>query len=182
MTKAAQGRKGLSSLHLHHCSSSQDRSLEVGTYTEAMKGCCLWLAQPTFVKNPGPPALPHQFPIKKMPHRLPYSPILWRHFLNWISLLSDDFRLRQVDIKLASAGAESQLAFYLLCFLLILGSHFSSCPCLRTSGLVEPSLICLAKGFWQTCLWSEQWEKALAVLMEEFASVSRKAYAVLGHS
>ena len=30
------------------------------------------------------------------------SPSLWRHFLNWSSLLSEDYSLCQVDIKLAS--------------------------------------------------------------------------------
>lgn len=32
----------------------------------------------------------HQSLIKKMSHRLAYSPILWRHFLSGGSLLSDD--------------------------------------------------------------------------------------------
>jgi hypothetical protein len=31
-----------------------------------------------------------------------YNPILWKHFLNWGSLLFDDYILDQVDIKLAS--------------------------------------------------------------------------------
>lgn len=35
--------------------------------------------------------LPPQSLIKKMPYRLAYNPILWRHFLNCGSLLSDDF-------------------------------------------------------------------------------------------
>jgi hypothetical protein len=41
---------------------------------------------------------PHQSLIKKTP----YSQILWRHFLNWGSLLSGDFGLCQVGIKPAS--------------------------------------------------------------------------------
>jgi hypothetical protein len=52
-------------------------------------------------------ALPHQALIK-MPYSLAYSPILWRHFLNFSSLLlSDDFSLHQVDIKLTSRTAFS---------------------------------------------------------------------------
>jgi hypothetical protein len=39
-----------------------------------------------------------------MPYGLSYSLILWRHFLTWGSLLSDDFSLCQADIKLSSTG------------------------------------------------------------------------------
>ena len=46
-------------------------------------------------------ALRHQSLIKKMPYSFGYSPTLWRHFLNWGSLLSDDSRLCQTGIKLA---------------------------------------------------------------------------------
>ena len=49
-------------------------------------------------------ALPHQSLIKEMPYRSAYSLILWRHFLNWDSLLSDDFSLCHIDIKLSSTG------------------------------------------------------------------------------
>ena len=45
---------------------------------------------------------PHQWLIKKRPYRLLYILILWRHFLSRGSLLSDDFSLCQVDIKLAT--------------------------------------------------------------------------------
>ena len=34
--------------------------------------------------------------------KLPYSWILWRHFLHWVSLLSDNFSLCQIDIRPAS--------------------------------------------------------------------------------
>jgi hypothetical protein len=47
-------------------------------------------------------ALPNQSLIKKMPYSLACSPILWRHVLNWSSLLSDDSSLCKVGIKLAS--------------------------------------------------------------------------------
>jgi hypothetical protein len=49
-------------------------------------------------------ALSHKSLIKKkkMPYRLAYSPVLWRHFLNQDPLLSDDCSLYQVDLKLSS--------------------------------------------------------------------------------
>lgn len=37
-----------------------------------------------------------------MPYRLAYNPILWRHFLSWRLLLSDDSNLCQVYLKLAN--------------------------------------------------------------------------------
>lgn len=37
-----------------------------------------------------------------MPYRFAYSLILWRHFLNRVFCLSDDYRLCQIDIKLTS--------------------------------------------------------------------------------
>jgi hypothetical protein len=40
--------------------------------------------------------------IKKVFYRPSYSMLLWRHFLNWGSFLSDDSSLGQVDIKLFS--------------------------------------------------------------------------------
>jgi hypothetical protein len=43
--------------------------------------------------------LPNGSLVKKMPYGLSYSLILWRHFLNWGSLLSDDFYLSHVDTK-----------------------------------------------------------------------------------
>jgi hypothetical protein len=46
--------------------------------------------------------LPHQSLIKKIPYRLAYSPILWRHFINSGHHLSQDFSLCQVAIKLSS--------------------------------------------------------------------------------
>jgi hypothetical protein len=48
--------------------------------------------------------LPHQSLNKKMPDRITYSWVLWRHFLSWGSLLSDDSSLCQGDINLASTG------------------------------------------------------------------------------
>ena len=77
-----------------------------------MEGCCLLACSACCVierrtTSPGmaPPtmgwALPYQSLIKEIPYRLAYSPILWRHFLNWGFLLSDDFSLCQLDIKMS---------------------------------------------------------------------------------
>lgn len=44
-------------------------------------------------------ALPHQPRIKNMLFMLAYSPTLWKHFLNWESLFSDESSLCEVDIK-----------------------------------------------------------------------------------
>ena len=54
---------------------------------------CPWVAQPTM----------GWFLLYHSISRLAYCLILWRHFLSWDSLLSDDSSLCQVDIKLASA-------------------------------------------------------------------------------
>jgi hypothetical protein len=45
-------------------------------------------------------ALPHQSLVEQMSYRFAYSLILWRHFLSWDFLLSDNSNLCQVDIKL----------------------------------------------------------------------------------
>ena len=49
-------------------------------------------------------ALLYQPLIRKLFHRLAHSLIIWRHFLNRSSLLSDNSNLCQVDIMLASEG------------------------------------------------------------------------------
>lgn len=46
-------------------------------------------------------ALAHQSLAKQMSYRFAYRPIVWGRFLSWASLLSDDFNLCQIDIKLA---------------------------------------------------------------------------------
>lgn len=51
--------------------------------------------------------LPHKSLIKKnMPYRIIYNPILWGHFLNLGSLLSDDCSLFQVGINLTSKNVK----------------------------------------------------------------------------
>lgn len=74
--------------------------LEAGTNAEAMEGCCLlacsngWLSLFSF-KTPwcpmvAPPTMVcslHQLLVEKMSNRL--GSVLWRHFLNWNSLLSE---------------------------------------------------------------------------------------------
>lgn len=44
----------------------------------------------------------HQSLTKKMPDRLASWPVLWRHFLNWEILFSNDSNLCHVGIKLTS--------------------------------------------------------------------------------
>jgi hypothetical protein len=105
-------RKGLFSLHFHitahhlravRAETQQDRNLEAGADAEAMKESCLlaWslcLAQP--VTAPGPAAQgwhhAHQSLTGKMLCWLAYSPVSWRQFHNWGSLLLDDSNLCQV--------------------------------------------------------------------------------------
>ena len=43
-----------------------------------------------------------------MPYRSVYSPILWRHFLNWGSLLSDESSVCHTNIKLASTPPDTE--------------------------------------------------------------------------
>jgi hypothetical protein len=43
--------------------------------------------------------LPHQSLITKMLYRLVYRAVIWWYYLNWGSLLSDNFTLCLVDIK-----------------------------------------------------------------------------------
>ena len=50
------------------------------------------------------PTMGWAFPNLQNAYKLSYYLFLWRHFLNYDSLLSDDFSLCQVDIKLASTA------------------------------------------------------------------------------
>lgn len=106
------GGKGFFGLCFHiivHHQESQDKNLTAqepggvrltGLLLEACSVCFL-----TAVRTKSPRTvlstvgwdLLHGLLIKKVPYRL----ILWRHFLNWHSLLSDS-RLYLIDIKLAS--------------------------------------------------------------------------------
>lgn len=121
LTKARWGGKMLFDLYLyiiiHYWKTSgqkleHDRILEPGDLTEAVEVCCVldccaWLIHPAFLENPGSAAkngtthngmeIPSQSLIKKMQ----YSQILWKHFLSWGSILSEDSRLYQTDLKLA---------------------------------------------------------------------------------
>jgi hypothetical protein len=115
-----------------HTSTSLSR--EVGTGTEAgqepggrsgCRGCGEMLLAGLFsvapsarflieprTASPGmaPPTmgwpLPCQLLIRKMLFKPAYSLILWRHFLNCGSFLSDDFSSCQVDIKLSNTPTE----------------------------------------------------------------------------
>ena len=109
-----RGWKGFIQITLPHCCSSL-KGVRTGTLTgqecEGRSWCtdhggvlltglllmassaCFFLRPPTMCW-----ALLHSSLIKKMP----YSWILWRHFLNWGSLRVDDSSLYQADIRLAS--------------------------------------------------------------------------------
>lgn len=101
----------------------QGRILEARADAETMEGCYLlacfsWLAQMAFLQKPGPSApgwshaqwtvLLNQLLIKKILYKLAYSLIIWKHFVNWGSFLSDDFRLCQVDRKLANTATQGR--------------------------------------------------------------------------
>lgn len=93
--------------------------------------------------EPGPPAqgwwhhthikgwaLLHQSLIKNMPYRLAYSLVLWWHFLNWGSFLSDDFSLCQLAWKcqhmaliMKTRTLSTQLDQYLMNIYLCLELH-----------------------------------------------------------
>jgi hypothetical protein len=79
--------------------------LLTGFLITACSGCFLiqsWTASPGMAPPTMHWALPHQSLIKKMPYRFAFSLILQGHCLGWIFLLSDDFSLCQVDIKIVS--------------------------------------------------------------------------------
>ena len=113
MIKSKLRIKGLSDLcfHIHSPSLREVRTgtqpgqdPEVGADAEAMEGCCLLAYSSCFpieprTTSPGwyqiDGSLPHQSLIKKIPYMPVYS--LRRHFLSWVSLLSDDSSLCQVD-------------------------------------------------------------------------------------
>ena len=107
-TKASWRGKGLLGFH---CLSL--KKVRTGTWRQELMqrpwSAAYWLASPGLLSllsyrtqdtSPGmaPPttgwALPHRSVIKKTS----YSPILWRHFLNW-GFFSDDSSVYQVDIK-----------------------------------------------------------------------------------
>lgn len=69
-----------------------------------LTACSAFLTEPrTTSLEMAPPtmgwAIPHQSLIKKMPNTFAHNQILWRHFLNEGSFLSNDSRLYQVDIN-----------------------------------------------------------------------------------
>lgn len=90
------------------------------------RGAAYWLALPFHpacsdcylilrTTSPGmiPPkmgwAFPHQSLIKTILYKFACSIVLWKHFLNWGSLLLDDSSLCQVNIKLTSTPENTQL-------------------------------------------------------------------------
>ena len=123
--KSNSGKKGyLACILSYHCSSSKE--LGAGTWRQElmqrpwrvlltallhMTWLSCFLTEPR-TSSPGmaPPtidqAVPHQ---SLMFYRLACSGVLWRHFLSWGSLLSDDSSLFQVNINAVS----SPISFYL---------------------------------------------------------------------
>lgn len=53
-------------------------------------------------------ALPHQSQLKKVPYILVCTLVLWKHFLNWGFLLSNNFNLHQVYMKQPSSVISNQ--------------------------------------------------------------------------
>lgn len=121
------GRKGFIWLILPGNSPSL-KEVRAGTWCRSwcsghggrlLTGLLPCLAQPAFLEarstspRVAPPtmdwALPDQSLIKILPYRFAYSQILWRHSLNWGSLLSDDSGLCQADIKLASTQSREHM-------------------------------------------------------------------------
>jgi hypothetical protein len=114
----------------HHCSSL--KKVKTGNPTELEPGgrswcsghrgvlltglrhmacsACFLIESRTSSPGMAPPtrgwALFHQSLIKKMLYWLASSLVLWRYFLNWGSLLSDDISVCQVDIKLSSTDTK----------------------------------------------------------------------------
>lgn len=129
MTKAFWVRKGAFSSHfhmtVHHWRKSEQelklgRVLKAGTEAETMESCCLLTCSHGLLKllswrtkdyhprdDPIHSGLGSPLSlVKKMPSRFTYSLTYWG-ILNWGSLSSDDSRLCQVGIKLASTMPKS---------------------------------------------------------------------------
>ena len=71
----------------------QGRNLEAGADAVAMEEHYLLACSACFLIEPrtnSPGMIPPQPNPKKMLYSLAYSPVIWRHFLTWGSLLSDD--------------------------------------------------------------------------------------------
>lgn len=108
MVKGKWGRKGLTGLTLPHQSlplkgirirtqSGQEPGGRSWCGGHGGWGCCLLTCLACFLMESWPPAQAWQYPQwVPSPTNAAQS---YRHFLNWGSLLSDDFSLCQVDIK-----------------------------------------------------------------------------------
>ena len=123
------------------------RNLEAEADAEAMEGCCLqscslWLAQPAFLENPGPPTQGWQYPQQRT---RPHSSLTMKTFYRFVCLQPDRMEaflackipssqmttaLCQVDIQLASTvgnkvGLNGDKALSI--------AHGSPCCCGRVS-------------------------------------------------
>jgi hypothetical protein len=117
MTKAIWEEKGFFGLHfhiiVHHWRNSGWNSISARTWRQELtqrpwRGAAYWLDCYGFISQ-----LSYRPPAQGCPHHSgldpptsitnSYKSILWRHFLNRSSFLSDDFSLCQADIKLPIA-------------------------------------------------------------------------------
>jgi hypothetical protein len=136
--------------HLFIVKGSQGRtSCRAGTWRQELmqrpwRGAAFWLASHGLLnllsyrtQDPqhrggtthsglGPPTL-----ITKKMLYIAYGLMLWRHFLSWGSLLSDNSSLCQVDIKLASTPS---ISFQALCGI----SHGTWGTCMSSTPLIYP--------------------------------------------
>ena len=117
MTKNNQGRSGFIWL-MYPESQSTEGSQGRETQTEEEPGSRSWgrghagvlltglLSLLSYSTQHCPPS-PHTS-ITNQENALQACPLLWRYFLNWGSLLSDDSSLHKVDIKLGSSSGEHE--------------------------------------------------------------------------
>ena len=109
------------------------------SWRDCLPACSSRATRPAFLQNSGPPAQGWHYlqqapptgpPCQSQIKKRGYSWILWIHFLNRGSLLSDDFSLYQVDIKLFSM-------VFLLYFLSILCFFTVDAMCSGASSLLD---------------------------------------------
>lgn len=102
-------------------------------------------------------SLPCQSLIKKIAFRLSCSWTLWRHFLNWDSLLSNYSSLCQRDIKVASMTFQFNKDE-------VRETTWYAC------GLQRPTPSCLENqdSFLEHCFWGRKEKKLLVTVSENF--------------
>ena len=122
MTKSNVGRKKSIWLYVHIVvdhwrkpgqKPKQGKNLEAGADTKNYVGllltnllimpCSACLLTESRTNSPGLSPLTEGWNLfhQSLPQKMPYSWILWSHFLSWGLLILDDFNFYEVDIKLA---------------------------------------------------------------------------------